>query len=59
MIIRAEESETILQSFTLENLFCTMKAKHGLKNKAILFNFDVTMGSWEGAKYVNLLLYLC
>ena len=55
MTITAEERETILQSFTLENLFCTMKAKHGLKNKAILFNFDVTMGSWEGAEVCELI----
>ena len=32
-----------------------MKAKHGLKNKAIPFNFDVTMGSWEGAEVCELI----
>ena len=32
-----------------------MKAKHGLKNKAILFNFDVTVGSWKGAEVCELI----
>ena len=45
------------QSFMLENLFCTKKENHGLKNKAI-----ISMLQWDHTtelRYVNLLVFSC